>query len=103
LSYLRYDKPRIIFRLNRIDPNEITREQLIVQIFIDIVLIFMILVECMLNNTLFFQSPQLVQVKAERSKCHFHMSSNNRSHVGMSVVENILDDRVGSLTGRSYS
>ena len=56
-----------------------------------------------LNDTLFFQSHQLVQVKAKRSKHHFHMSSNNRSHVGMSVMENILDDGVGSLTGRSFS
>ena len=56
-----------------------------------------------LNDTLFFQSHQLVQVKAERSKHHFHMSSNNRSHVGMSVMEHILDDGIGSFAGRSFS
>jgi len=55
-----------------------------------------------LNDTLFFQSHQLVQIEAERSKHHFHMSSNDRSHVGMSVMENILDDGIGSLTGRSF-
>ena len=56
-----------------------------------------------LEGTLIFQSHQLVQVKTERSKHHFDMSSNNRSHVGMRGMEHILDDRVGSFTGRSFS
>jgi len=55
-----------------------------------------------LINTLFFKSHQVVQIKAERSKHHFHMSSNNRSHVRMSIMKHILDDCVGSLTIRSF-
>lgn len=55
-----------------------------------------------LDNALFLQGLQWVQVKDESGKQHFHVSSNNGSHVGMSVMENILDDCVKSSTGSSY-
>ena len=43
----------------------------------------------------------VAKVEGERSKHQFHMYSNDRSHVGMIVMENIPDDGIGSLTGRS--
>lgn len=54
-----------------------------------------------LENPLFFESGQLVQVEAERREHHFCMNPDNGSDVSMSGIKHILDDSIRAFTRRS--
>jgi hypothetical protein len=94
------DKPRIISKMNRIIQTKYKNADNSPLFSGNITRFLQIFTKRTLDDTLFFQSPELVQVEAERSKHPFHMSSKDSRYMNMSVMKHILDDCVRSLTGR---